>query len=131
MHEQRICHRDIKPSNILITEDNKVFLVDFNVAKLVPITGNDFTQSYTKRPSLLFDTEEVEHLRTQLRNSIQSTSEVAKNLSSNNAVMILKKCTSSEDSDDSDINNFMMHTRTAGTLAFAAPERIKDNCLYT
>lgn len=88
MHEQRICHRDIKPSNILITENNKVFLVDFNVAKLVPITGNDFTQSYTKRPSLLFDTEEVEHLRTQLRNSIQSTSEVAKNLSSNNAVMI-------------------------------------------
>jgi len=26
---------------------------------------------------------------------------------------------------------FMMFTKTAGTLAFAAPERLSDNCVYT
>lgn len=28
-----VCHRDIKPSNVLITDDHKVFIADFNVAK--------------------------------------------------------------------------------------------------
>ena len=63
MHEKRICHRDIKPSNILITKDNKVFIADFNVAKHVPVTGNDFTSQYEKRPSLLFDDVEALKLR--------------------------------------------------------------------
>lgn len=26
---------------------------------------------------------------------------------------------------------FMMYTKSAGTLAFAAPERLVDNCVYT
>lgn len=26
---------------------------------------------------------------------------------------------------------FLMYTKTAGTLAFAAPERLRDNCVYT
>ena len=33
LHSERVCHRDIKPSNILITENKKVFIADFNVAK--------------------------------------------------------------------------------------------------
>lgn len=38
------------------------------------------------------------------------------------------------DSSSDDVvveNNFIMRTRTAGTLAFAPPERITDNCLYS
>jgi hypothetical protein len=41
---------------------------------------------------------------------------------------------SDRDSDDDEselTNNFVMRTRTAGTLAFAPPERITENCLYT
>ena len=33
--------------------------------------------------------------------------------------------------EDDDPNSFKMLTKTAGTLAFAAPERIGDNVYYT
>ncbi len=33
--------------------------------------------------------------------------------------------------EDDDPNSFKMLTKTAGTLAFAAPERIGDNAYYT
>ena len=33
--------------------------------------------------------------------------------------------------DDDEEDSFKMLTKTAGTLAFAAPERIADNCYYT
>ena len=32
---------------------------------------------------------------------------------------------------DDDKDSFKMLTKTAGTLAFAAPERLADNCFYT
>lgn len=28
-------------------------------------------------------------------------------------------------------DNFVMFTKSAGTLAFTAPERLRDNCVYT
>lgn len=59
MHQQRICHRDIKPSNILITKEKRVYIADFNVAKHCPLKGRDFTASYDKRPSLLFDDADI------------------------------------------------------------------------
>ena len=37
-HEQRIIHRDIKPANILITQNGKVKLTDFGIAKLTDAT---------------------------------------------------------------------------------------------
>jgi len=33
LHKEGVCHRDIKPANILITDDQKVYICDFNVAK--------------------------------------------------------------------------------------------------
>ena len=33
-HNNSVIHRDINPSNILITEDNKVKLIDFGTAKI-------------------------------------------------------------------------------------------------
>ena len=39
--------------------------------------------------------------------------------------------TDSDFFDENDEESFKMLTKTAGTLAFAAPERIADNCYYT
>ena len=34
MHQQGVTHRDIKPDNLLVTEDGKVFIIDFNVSRM-------------------------------------------------------------------------------------------------
>ena len=33
LHSKGIAHRDIKPQNILITDDKKLKLIDFNISK--------------------------------------------------------------------------------------------------
>jgi serine/threonine protein kinase len=33
LHSIGVCHRDIKPSNLLITEEHRVVITDFNVSK--------------------------------------------------------------------------------------------------
>jgi serine/threonine protein kinase len=33
MHCQQVFHRDIKPQNILVTEDNKIVIADFGLAR--------------------------------------------------------------------------------------------------
>ena len=33
VHEERIIHRDIKPDNFIITDDSKVYLIDFGLSK--------------------------------------------------------------------------------------------------
>ena len=39
--------------------------------------------------------------------------------------------TESDFFDENDPDSFKMLTKTAGTLAFAAPERLEDSCYYT
>ena len=34
MHQQGVTHRDIKPDNLLVTEDGKVFIIDFNASRM-------------------------------------------------------------------------------------------------
>jgi hypothetical protein len=43
----------------LITKEKRVYIADFNVAKHCPLKGRDFTASYDKRPSLLFDDADI------------------------------------------------------------------------
>lgn len=53
-HSKNIVHRDIKPSNFIITDDEKVKILDFGIAKIVGDTSNKLTKTGAKVGTVLY-----------------------------------------------------------------------------
>ena len=71
-HEQGIIHRDIKPSNIILTDDKKVKILDFGIAKI--IEGDlSLTTTGTQMGTVLYmSPEQVKAQKLDKRSDIYS-----------------------------------------------------------
>ncbi len=41
LHSENLVHRDVKPENVMITQDGRVVLIDFNTSRRMSVSGKD------------------------------------------------------------------------------------------
>ncbi len=71
-HDRGIVHRDIKPSNLIITNDKKIKILDFGIAKMVE-GDKSLTKTGTQMGTVLYmSPEQVEGQNIDFRSDIYS-----------------------------------------------------------
>jgi serine/threonine protein kinase len=69
-HDQKAIHRDLKPDNVFITEDNKVKVLDFGIAKLVDQAAWTTQKNIVLGTMLYMSPEQVQGLMLTPRSDI-------------------------------------------------------------
>jgi serine/threonine protein kinase len=72
-HEKKVVHRDIKPSNLIITNDGKLKVLDFGIAKIVGNDNYKLTKTGAHTGSVYYmSPEQVRGLDVDFRTDIYS-----------------------------------------------------------
>lgn len=72
-HSQQVIHRDIKPSNFLVTQDGRVKVLDFGIAKILTDANQKLTKTGTNIGTVLYmSPEQVRGQVVDVRSDIYS-----------------------------------------------------------
>jgi serine/threonine protein kinase len=95
LHEANIIHRDIKPSNLILTSNNEVKLIDFDVARLKKVEANGDTRHLGTKGYA--PPEQYGFSQTDCRSDIYALGITMKELLGSfykgNLIKVLDKCT--------------------------------------
>ena len=106
MHKRRVCNRDIKPANIMLQENKRAVIIDFNVSRDVPMEPEEL-----KSPNDSYSPSGIQQSEEEIKDELDLSRKVSTPKASS-------------------VHSFIMMTKQAGTLGYCAPERLRDPCRY-